>query len=49
MYECLHCGKLAVVWDCDLFFEDDGYEVHKCHCTNCNASIIYVTPISVDS
>ena len=45
MYECFHCGKIAVIWDNDFDFEDMGYEregiVHVCHCTNCGAEIEY--------
>lgn len=45
MYQCMHCGKMAVIWDSDFNFEDFGYEgegiVHICHCTNCGADIEY--------
>ena len=43
MYECLHCGKRAVIWDNDFSFEDMGYDgdgiVHIYHCTHCGAEI----------
>ena len=43
MYECFHCGKKAVIWDCDFDFSDFGYDgegiVHCCHCTECGAEI----------
>jgi transcription elongation factor Elf1 len=43
MYECLHCGKRAVIWDNDFSFEEMGYDgdgiVHVCHCTHCGAEI----------
>ena len=45
MYQCFHCGKMAVIWDADFDFEDYGYDgvgiVHNCHCTNCGAEIEY--------
>lgn len=48
MYECFHCGMLAVIWDSDFDFEDFGLEgegvVHICHCTNCGADIQYTVP-----
>ena len=45
MYECFHCGRRAVIWDCDYTFADYGepgngiYQV--CHCTHCGADITY--------
>ena len=49
MYECFHCGKIAVIWDSDFDFSDCGYDgqgiVHFCHCTNCGAEIEYRIPI----
>ena len=52
MYECFHCGKIAVIWDSDFDFSDYGYEgegiVHACHCTNCGAEIEYRIPIEED-
>ena len=45
MYQCFHCGCVAVIWDSDFSFEDFGYEgegiVHVCHCTHCGAEIEY--------
>ena len=45
MYECFHCGMVAVIWDGDFDFEDMGREgdgiVHCCHCTNCGAEVMY--------
>ena len=45
MFECFHCGRRTVIWDCDYTFEDFGMEgegiVHCCHCTNCDAQIEY--------
>ena len=50
MYECFHCGKRAVIWQCDYDFEDFGYEgegiVQTYHCTHCGADIEYNIPIS---
>lgn len=50
MYECFHCGEVAVLWDGDFDFEDFGYDgqgvVHVCHCTNCGAEIEYRIHIS---
>lgn len=50
IYECFHCGERAVIWDADFDFSDFGYDgegvVHCCHCTNCDAEIIYRVPIS---
>lgn len=49
MYECFHCGALAVIWDSDFSYEDYGYDgegiIHVCHCTNCGAEIEYRIPI----
>ena len=45
MYQCFHCGKMAVIWDNDFTFDDMGIEgeglVHLCHCTHCGAEIEY--------
>lgn len=45
MYECFHCGEMAVIWDSDFEYEDYGLEgagiIHECHCTNCGARITY--------
>jgi len=45
MYECFHCGQMAVVWDADFSLEDYGEDregiVHECHCSNCGAIITY--------
>lgn len=50
MYQCFHCLKNTVVWDCDYDFEDFGYEgegiIHICHCSNCGAEIEYAIPIN---
>ena len=49
MYECFHCGAIAVSWDADFDFSDYDYEgegiIHECHCNNCGALITYVIPI----
>lgn len=46
MYQCFHCGKMAVIWDADFDYEDFCREgngiVHVCHCTNCGAHIEYM-------
>ena len=43
MYQCMHCGAFAVIWDNDFDFEDYGYEgvgvVQEYHCTECGAEI----------
>lgn len=43
MWQCIHCGEMAVGWDADFSFEDCGYMgdgiVHMCHCRNCGAEI----------
>ena len=48
MYECMHCGHKAVIWDADFDFSDYGEEgegvIHECHCTNCGAQITYRVP-----
>ena len=48
MYQCFHCGKMAVIWDADFGFDDYGEEgdgiIHECHCTNCGARITYMIP-----
>ena len=49
MYECFHCGAIAVIWDSDFTFEDFGIFgeegiVHVCHCENCGAEIEYYVP-----
>ena len=45
MYECFHCGQMAVIWDCDYDGDDYG-EIRPCiiqelHCSNCGAIITY--------
>lgn len=46
MFECFHCGAIAVGWCADFDFEDFGYEgegiVHVCQCQNCGAEIYYL-------
>ena len=53
MYQCFHCGKMAVGWVGDFNSEDYGYPegglVHVCHCSNCGADIIYHLPAAEDS
>ena len=53
MYECFHCGYVAVIWDSDFMFEDVGREgngiVHFCHCTKCGAEIEYYIPIEEEA
>lgn len=53
LYECFHCGRRAVVWQCDYDFADYGYEgegiVHVCQCSNCKAEIEYRVPVNGDS
>lgn len=48
MFECFHCGAIAVVWDSDFMYEEFGLEgdgvVHICHCCNCGAEIEYHVP-----
>ena len=48
MYECFHCGKRAVIWDCDFSFDeygDEGDGIYQiCHCENCGAEITYRIP-----
>ena len=45
MYECFHCGDVAVIWDADFDYEDFGLDgsgiVHVCHCGSCGARILY--------
>ena len=45
MYQCFHCGELAVIWDADFDPSDFGLEgegiIHVCHCTKCGARIMY--------
>lgn len=45
MYQCFHCGAMAVIWDNDFMYEDMGYDgegfVHICHCTAYGAEIEY--------
>ena len=53
MYECFHCLKRAVIWDCDYDMRDVYPErgegvVHMCHCTNCGAEIEYIVPFNKD-
>ncbi len=49
MYQCFHCGEIAVSWDADFDYSDYGLEgegiVHVCHCNNCGAVIEYYVPI----
>ncbi len=49
MYQCFHCQKNSVVWQCDYSYEDFGYEgegiVQICHCANCGAEIEYRIPL----
>ena len=49
MFECFHCLRRTVVWDCDYNFEDFGYEgdgiVQILHCANCGAEIEYRIPL----
>lgn len=51
MFECMHCGERAVVWDGDFTFEDYGEEgegiIHECTCSNCGAMITYRIPLDV--
>ena len=53
MYQCFHCGAMAVIWQCDYDFEDFGYEgegiVQICQCTNCGAEIEYRIPIKEET
>jgi len=52
MYQCFHCGHMAVIWDSDFDTEDLGLEpggiVHMCHCTHCGAEIQYIIPAPDD-
>lgn len=52
MYQCFHCGKMAVVWDSDFSFDEMGYEgdgvVHICHCSECGAEIEYRVPADTE-
>lgn len=49
MYECFHCLKKSVVWNCDYDFDDYGLEgegiVQVLHCSNCGADIEYYIPL----
>lgn len=49
MFECFHCGEVAVIWECDYDAEDCGYLepgiVQQLHCSHCNAEIQYFIPI----
>ena len=53
MYECFHCLNKSVVWDGDFDFEDFGLSgrgiVQECHCTNCNARILYYITIEEEN
>lgn len=52
MYECMHCGEVAVIWDGDFNFEDYCVEgegiIHECHCCNCGARITYKIDLGGD-
>ena len=52
MYEWVHCGEKAVIWDNDFSFEDFGMDgqgiVHCCHCTNCGADVYYYVKVDND-
>lgn len=53
MYECFHCLKRAVIWDCDYDMSDVYPErgegvVQMCHCANCGAEIEYIVPFNKD-
>jgi len=52
MYQCFHCGAIAVIWDGDFDAEEYGYEdggiIHECHCTSCGAHITYYVPNKAD-
>ena len=52
MYECFHCGKMAVIWNGDFDAEDYGYDepgiIHECTCSNCGAKITYFVPTQID-
>lgn len=47
MFECMHCGCRAVIWDSDFNADEYGYMddpdglVHVCHCCECGAEVIY--------
>ena len=49
MFECFHCGEMAVIWGADFDFEDYGIEgegiVHALRCSNCGAHITYEVPL----
>ena len=53
MYECFHCLKKTLCWDCDYDYEDFNYIgegiVHILHCTNCGAEVEYKIDIGGDS
>ena len=52
MYECVHCGAKAVIWDENFDFEIYGYEgegvIRNYHCTNCGVEIEYRVPMESD-
>lgn len=52
MYQCFHCGAMAVSWDSDFTFEEMGYDgegvVNCCHCNNCGAEIEYRVAIETE-
>ena len=45
MYECFHCGQVAVIWMGDFTFEDCDMEggglIHVLQCQSCGAVITY--------
>lgn len=53
MYQCFHCLKNSLVWDCDYDFEDYGYDkegiVQVLHCANCGAEVEYRISLEVES
>jgi len=53
LYQCFHCGEMAVSWDSDFDFSDYGMEgigiVHACHCNACGADIEYYVRIGEEN
>lgn len=51
MFECYHCGRRSVIWDCDYDAEDCGYDtegiVQMFHCSECGAEIEYLIPLNM--
>lgn len=45
MFECMHCGVRALIWNGDFSFEDYGLEgegiIHECTCSNCGAQATF--------